>query len=333
MGFCVEKWEIEKSDLWPTHPDFQVSRPYRLWFEYLKLSPTIALAHKMLATKNGLTDEEKLLLPADFDTVIQTYNDLRIREVFSYHLNFLNWWQQVAENPFGVRIAKPHVKTVLKIRPDETVNTELCISNLTKYLDVDLKNHMDRGCGHMLLSVPMTGDKGDLLRQISNLLNFDDFQTPVPRIYGRYQLDGERIHLEPLKVGLRMLWIKAEEPRIKKWRLGLKASVSPKYAYLDPNPVKTTPEQKEAKRILGITSDRAFSKALRVMENAARGRFPCQEPVSLPEIDWESINHRLVKMQREERARYRMDCINVNIYRRQQKNRMLKMPEKKYREK
>lgn len=307
----MEKWEFEKSDFWNSHPEFEISRPYKLWFEYLKVSPTMALAHKIHSTKKGLTEEEKLLLPDDFEQVIKVYHDLELKLVLQHRLCFRTWWHQVAEGLFGVRLTKPMVSKIFGIKADEAINNEYFLNALNQYLEGNLKIQHKRGFWHMVLTIPMTGDKGDLLRQISELINFDEYLPPKSMIYGRYLLEGQRIHLEPLKTGLKLIWLKAENPYIQKWRLGLKADVSPKYSYLDPYAEKLPPEYKEAKRIVGITTDRALNKAIRIMENAARGRFPCQDPVPMPEINWQQFNQRLQKMMRDAKQRERMALIEA----------------------
>lgn len=316
----MEKWELEKSDLWPLHPDYNVSRPFNLWFEYLKASPTMALAHKLHSTKKGLTPEELRQIPDDFDQVIKVYNDFTLKDTFKYHLPFRMWWERVAQTVFGIRLAKPKVVELTGIRANETVDIGLHMKKLEDYLTGDLDSQHKKGFGHIVLSVPMTGDKGELLRQISDLLKIDDYPPPKPMIYSRYLLEGERIHLEPLRVGLRLIWLKAEDPDIRKWQLGLKAQVSAKYSYIDPELDAHPKEQIKAKRTVGNLTDRALGRAVCIMENAARGRFPCHEPVSTPEINWNELNKYLLKMKRGSLSRDRLERILFNQMRHLQKN-------------
>lgn len=320
----MEIWEIEKSDFLESHPEFQVSRPYMLWLQYLKLSPTMALAHKSCSTKKGLTEEEKLLLPDDFEQVIQIYHDFKLKGFFNHHFGVKDWWYQVAENPLGVKLAKPMVKKLYGITADETPETLQPIDALDSYLREEFDVQHKRGFGHLFLAIPMTGQKSDLLRQINEYLDFDTYKPPKSIIYGQYLMQGERIHLEPLKVGLRLLWLKSQTPDIRKWQLGLKASVSPKYSYLDPDIKNPSKEDKEAKRIIGITTDRALRRAIHVMENAARGRFPCKDPVEIPDMNWGELNRRLnvIKLGEKSHERkmliihknYRMKRLNGNNF-------------------
>ena len=39
-------WIFDRDDLDPTDPNYKISRPYRIWHEYLKISPSFALAVK-----------------------------------------------------------------------------------------------------------------------------------------------------------------------------------------------------------------------------------------------------------------------------------------------
>ena len=47
---------------------------YRHWFEFLRLSPSYQLAHRV-RTGERLTAADKMRLPADFDRVLKVYDD------------------------------------------------------------------------------------------------------------------------------------------------------------------------------------------------------------------------------------------------------------------
>ncbi len=303
----MEKWEFEKDDLWSAHSDFELSRPYRLWFEYLLFSPTMALADKMLTSKKGLTNQEKENLPDDFDDVIRVYKELDVKSILRYGVTFISWWQSNARK-LGVRLTPPDVHTIAEIPPDVPFNVGLYGQQFSSFLDGTVKNYHDNGYGHLILSVPMTGNKSDLIKQFTAILENNQYTIPKPEKCSAYALRGQRLHLEPLKDGLRMLWIKAEEPELKKWQLGSKANISDEYAFLDADMKKAPDESyRKAKRCAGSNAHRAYSKALRIMENAARGRFPCQDEIEIPYMNWSEINKRLKGIKRKQKSRYRLE--------------------------
>ena len=58
----TEDWEFEGFEFKKGSFHYETSKPYRLWYEYLRLSPIYLLAHKQRTTKGGLTEEQKKLL-------------------------------------------------------------------------------------------------------------------------------------------------------------------------------------------------------------------------------------------------------------------------------
>lgn len=296
----MEKWEVEKDDFWSGHDQFLISRPYRLWFEYLKVSPTIALAHKMRATKLGLTPEEIESLPEDFEQVLKVYDDFLLRYVFRDSLSFHKWWSLVAEKAFGIRLAKPTVKLITEFRPKNDYAHEATIERFSHFIEKELETQLKRGFGHLILSIPMTGNKSQLLKQISEIIQSNDHPLPKAQLYATYPLDGQRTNLEAIKDGLRLLWTRAEEPDLKRWQLGTKANISDTYSILDPTQKKAlTAEERKMRKAAGDNASRAFRTALKIMENAARGRFPSHENVEIPYIDWIALNKRLKKQKKQ----------------------------------
>ena len=296
----MEKWEVEKDDFWSGHDQFQISRPYRLWFEYLKVSPTIALAHKMRATKLGLTSEEIESLPEDFEQVLKVYDDFGLRDVFKHSLGFRDWWNHNAESVFGIRLAKPTVKLITEFHPKNDFQLKAPIEQFSHFIEDELQTQFKRGFGHLILSIPMTGNKSQLLKQISEMIQSNDHPLPKAELYATYPLDGQRTNLEAIKDGLRLLWTRAEEPDLKRWQLGTKANISDTYSILDPTQKKAlTAEERKMRKAAGDNASRAFRTALKIMENAARGQFPSHEKVEIPYIDWVALNKRLKKQKKQ----------------------------------
>ena len=103
---------------------------------------------------------------------------------------------------------------------------------------------------------------------------------------------GKRLRAKSLFTGLRLLWFKAAKPKWALWRLGAQARLSETYSkVLDPTAgrrVKDVIEQTDRDMMTKITY-RALNKFEAIAENAARGKFPCDEPVEKSPFDYPTI--------------------------------------------
>ena len=84
---------------------------------------------------------------------------------------------------------------------------------------------------------------------------------------------------------------KREGKRIENWRLGVEVRLKSKWVELLQGDIKKTVSNDEARRALGALVSRKLNQALLISENAARGKFPCDEPLnSTLEFDYTSQN-------------------------------------------
>lgn len=316
----MEIWEREKYDLHHYHRHYEASRPFMLWLEYLRLSPSIALAHAFSTQPKKFSARIGKKLPEDFDQVLKIYKDFRMQYVLMSHLGNGSWWSNFSEELFGFPFLPPSATSIVEIDVDRITDQSSYINRFQYFLENDLNEPNCRNLNHLVISVPLTGDKATILRQISNLLPPEKLKPVQSHSRGIYSLSGQRVHLDPLRVGLRMLWLKAKEPNIAKWRLGIKAGVSDTYKHLDPNSKTLPPEQTEARRNLCISTNRSFRNALLIMENAARGRFPCTDKIDIEEMDFTELNNRLKKRLREERVQDRHLTIQSNTEKHKRRN-------------
>jgi hypothetical protein len=150
----------------------------------------------------------------------------------------------------------------------------------------------------VLVSLPLDLKTTEVLRKVRKLLNAykdKDVGAPTPP---KIKLMGKRFHANPMFKGLRLLWIRAAKPNWELWRLGAKAQLSDSYSKeLDPaapRKAKDTIEIDDRITMSKITF-RALHRFEHIAENAARGRFPCSDPVALSEFNYPEIAQRLLK--------------------------------------
>lgn len=276
-------WKLRASDFnkpgWHTRPTVG----FELMFEYLRLSPSYELARK--ANAEGLTDDEKQGLPPDFDQVLTTYALFgNVQRVL-----FRSWWLQRGLKAFGNPHSKPQVHELGHLADGVDVGPAEVTSALDQFLT---DTRRDEGLAPaLLLSVPLGRRKGEVLNEIGRLLERyaeQSVATPQPQL----KLLGHRLRAKVLFSGIRLLWFKAAKPKWELWRLGAKARLSKTYSPVlkidAPRKVADFTEMTDREMMSKITY-RALLKSEAMAENAARGRFPTDEPVAKAPFDYPKL--------------------------------------------
>ena len=321
MQTYLEPWLIPEAEYKPESIYYELSKPYRLWYEYLRLSPTYWLAHKhKTGYKGGLSEDEKKKLPPDFDDVIKTY------EVFGdiYYYQFKIWW-----NYFGVYIFNPPLKPaqvnivskvvynlfdsnrdnkimsnmeeLFKKKDNSKINK--CMSDIEDYLEKH-NSGSNRADDFLILSVPIKSKKSDLIRQFETivtehcvnpiLMSKDVNQNQGGTMYTLY---GERFRLKASTIGLRLLWTKAQYRNLEPWQIGALADISEIHKFPNIHTPPKNDKEYQSRITLGSLTNRKIKSTIVVMENAARGRFSCNDEVEIPEINyqymWQNIRRRM----------------------------------------
>jgi hypothetical protein len=286
---CEEKcelWEFGKMEFKKGSFNYETSRPYRLWYEYLRLSPTYLLAHKKNTDyEGGLTEDEKKSLPSDFNEVLKTYNDFGD----IYQQSFREWWtgrlkdgdifNKSKSTLFGFQSFKTQAMALTLVQEDQEINEEYYMQALKGYLNS--KHRIQNDPSFMVIAVPLIGTRSDILNAVNNLIDEDDIRPLRPS----YSLSGDRFHHDSLSTGLRVLYNRAKFPKLALWKIGVLSGVSKKYAHLDINekPNHKTIEETEK---LAILTSAMLKNSIAIMENAARGKFPCRDKVSNIKLDY-----------------------------------------------
>lgn len=288
--FEDEPWQKYRADFPISSFYFAPTRPFRIWYEYVKLSPTGRLAYEFIYS-GKLDDADLKNCPEDFfDTVVPFYKDMvfyKDRELEKGA--FDKWWLRHGADMFGMRDLPPDPTTILKLEHHKELTAEEMLQPLASYMDNDRR---DAGnAGFILLAVPLNGDKKKMIKAVEKLIQNEDF-TPVgkPDIK-TYKLYGQRKRLNVLPTNLRVLWHKALNPDLELWRVGHLAKITDDPRYLNLNPSKknhTLSSKCYSERLASITSNR-LQAAIIIMENAVRGRFPCDKADLLPELDHQKL--------------------------------------------
>ena len=258
-----------------------------LMLEFLRISPSYELARK--SRMEGLTKEEKKLLPKDFELVLKTYDDFGDVS----NIRFDEWWLTKGLYIYGTEFAKPRTRLIANVVKDEEID-----QNFHRALDHHFeKIRPEEGKGPaLILSVPLGINKRTVLAQISKLIDQSKVEIPAKAKKSARPLDAKRLRKDPLLIAINVLWNKAKDPEIDLWRLGVLAKVSPKHMDgLDVRAQKLTSKTTDQRMKMGILTSRALKKSKQICEQAARGKFPNSSPIDLPEFDWGEIYKKIVK--------------------------------------
>ncbi len=303
MNKQLKPWDVRGSDFsrqgWHTKP----TAAYMLLFEFLRLSPSYELAR--VHRTQGLTNEQKKTLPADFKQVLKIYD--RLGDVQT--TMFRRWWQTRGLRAFGNPYSRPKVHQISLLEEGQDISPTEVSNDLGLFLNVTRPE--EGSTKSILVSIPVGGRRSDVLRQINKLLEQHKppkVATPKPPTE-QLQLMGKRFHGMAIFSGVRLLWLKAAKPKWENWRLGTLAKLSPSYAdvlnYNNPRKPATSIELDDRITMGKITS-RALKRFEYIAENAARGKFPCATPIECSPFDYPELAKRIkqtMHWQNTEKAR------------------------------
>jgi hypothetical protein len=257
-----------------------------LWFQYLRFSPSYALAKK--ARTKGLTAQDKRNLPADFAKVLATYDLLG--DV--HNTVFRLWWQRNGYEVFGVPYEMPITQAIAvidgNIKPKKTD-----LDLFDKFLS-EAHEHPNFGKS-LVLSIPLDQPLKASLSQVKAFLQANQVvkESAPKKIKPKLSLQGQRFNSHALVKGFGLLMFKAAFPQFEHWRLGVVTKLSDSYSpALDHMAPRTAKDAIEAgdRILMGKITYRALDKYQKIAENAARGKFPCSDPVAMAPFDWQALN-------------------------------------------
>ena len=283
-------WTLRGSDFstegWHSEP----TAAYQLMFEFLRVSPSYELARKSRTL--GLTKADQALLPRDFPDVLRTY-DL-IGDVNC--LLFRQWWLKNGLQVFGNPYTKPKLHEIAMFRNGEETDS-LSVTSKLKSEFTELRQAEGLSAS-LLVAIPLQLKRAEILRRVRDILDLykekEIGQAEQPKI----KLMGKRFHANAMYKGLRLLWFKSAKPKWELWRLGAKSQISDSYSkVLNPSSPRKPKDaiEMDDRIIMSKITFRALQRFELIAENAARGKFPCSEPIEMAEFNYPVISQRLLK--------------------------------------
>ena len=198
----------------------------------------------------GLTKDEKKTLPKDFKQVLALYDVCG--DVYS--TTCTEWWENGGRDLFTDTAAKLQQLYLVDLTQD------------TARLVADFKSYISR-CKSEIANTPRRQ-----IKMLTNKIRIGTLHKNAALIYDK----------------ARVQWKSGK--RVENWRLAVIVKLKSRWANgLTPDSNKTI-ENVAARTYLGILVSKHLKDALVVAENAARGRFPCLDPIETPlDFDYEFI--------------------------------------------
>jgi len=275
-----------------------------LMVEFLRISPSYALAHEIRSKKIAPSKQTLLILKLyreeekpfteqserdvlkDFERVLSTYDEYG--DIFN--CSFEEWWARQGLAMYGSPFNKPIVKKIAGISHGE-IYEPLFGRALEHYFQKQRAGEGNPPA--LLLAVPLGQPKRQLLAHISKLIDDEAVPLRIKSQRAVRPLAAQRLRSAPLFIMLRILMARAQHPDIPLWRIGKHAKVSQKYAETEITLNKKRLQDADAKIHLSILTSRYLLKAKCVAEQAARGQFPSSAKLILPTFDLDAIFKRL----------------------------------------
>lgn len=198
---------------------------------------------------------------------------------------FKIWWTERGLDAFGIHSQRPTVSPLLQLTPART-NEQIekkAAEILTKYLGGSFERQGRPDS--ILVSIPLIQETSVTVRQLKKALSDIKNKVTLTIPETRYRLVQNKMRMDRIKAGLRLVLFRAAKPKDELWRTATRAKISKEYGGLDPNGPKKSPDDSDARRMLTIMASRLYHDTMVLSENAAIGKFPSLDPIEVLECD------------------------------------------------
>ena len=268
---------------------------FQMLFEYLRISPSYALAHTL---KNEVALAEALGDAAWAARVWKTYTDIgNVHEVL-----YRDWWLRNGLKLFGVHTAKPKSEKITRLSHEasDAVLSEQSVQSITAYLNGNFKQQ--GAPDSVLVSIPLGQKRMTIMRQLRKLLDEANLE-PIYQPQATYMLENNKMRYRRLLAGLRLVYMRSARPNDALWRIATRAKISTTHNTLDPLAQRKEAKTADARRMLTIMASRLLHDVLVMSENAAQGIFPSLQATSVISFDYEALANRIKQNNQWEKTR------------------------------
>jgi hypothetical protein len=260
------------------------------WLSALMASETYLLAHAF--RQDRLSNEQITKLPWDFGVVLQTYDNFG----WIGDLGFFDWLKRKDGVLFRVDSSFPSVSTITHLPRGDLGDPNKVIEDVLKHL---AKTRSNKRCPNSLIvSIPLHLSKQSIYRSIARQIDMHKtlklkVKNPVDVEIPLYRFIARKLKTTTFKSSLKTLRTKIHNPDWPLWKVGLEAGLN-ENAAIEIRKAEAMREEIEKatgkrpkpdegayieKMSMNTLANRQIKYALLLTENAARGRFPCIDPI------------------------------------------------------
>jgi hypothetical protein len=259
-------------------------------FSLLQVSPTYELARLYSLGERSKSFLNQL--PKDFDVVLNLYE--KFGSVMDTEMH--QWVTRKPSNFFDSEYLAAPLQTLGYIGVEED---SFSVDSLNREL-AEFIEHRSKSKDEAIFQVVVF--KGSIA--IPTLIEHFKFHATKGRKLtatkqineqhkDRAKLFKQRVHFEKILKGTQLLMEKVANPSLPHWRLGARVKFSPTFDKRINNSNLHQDEIKEAQVEYGKIVYRAVNKFERMAENAARGKYPCDDSIEYEALDYYAIQKRM----------------------------------------
>lgn len=268
-----------------------------MFFEYLRISPSYSLALGCSSVEDfveQLGDRERAV------RVWRVKQDMG--DVFAYL--YRDWFIERGLDLFGVHSEKPTVSAVSRLSPQGS-DAEITDAGQQKLHEYVQTRYQKQGRpDSALVLVPLGQSRTAMVRQLKKLLATIEKEHPPAIPPTLYPMEVNKMRFNRLLAGIRLVYQRAARPeRGGLWRAAARAKISQTYKAIDPNAQKKDANTAEGRRLLSIMASRLYHDTQIIAENAAMGKFPSLDPISVAPAGVEALQKKLRAMIQWEKQR------------------------------
>ena len=265
--------------------DVETNWRHRSFFEFLQISPSYRLAHRV-ATGDVIDLTKEARVPPDFLDVVKTY------EAFGdvWRTDYWTWWVRRAQYHFGSRVA-PQVHQLVMLQPgkdsDQQTFDEAC-ERLDQYLSSD--REVEGKPGSLVLAIPLQADRKTILKEISKQVDEALRALTPDQASAKLEFLANKVRFKTLDDARRVAWARAAMPKKPLYVVGNRVAIA--RAYVTDEKAKLRGDNR--RDLMVIVTSRHLHRALVFSENAARGRFPCDAEVACTPFDYKELRAAII---------------------------------------
>lgn len=260
------------------------------WLAALECSPSFHLAHDYRQGLITLEEFERQVVRADL--VLQTYDD------FGYvpEMNFIDWVNNKSKRSlYSWGVNSPRVTKLTHLNKGDPGETSRVFERVDDFMNKTRKDMAYPPT--LMMAIPTNLSKSKILKMVAQELDrYKELPKrapkPVKLVRPKYPVIPNRLRIEPFNMARRIVWTKCVQPDWPLWKVGLmwnlnKLAVNEilrmddKQASIEDAGKSLAPKFNAAdpKRILNVLASRMINRYYFIAENAARGKFPCTDPI------------------------------------------------------